>query len=270
MERWIQLDWAELLTLKMSVAEIAVRGVAVYFGLCVLLRVVPKRQAGKAGITDLLFVILLGGIAVDGIAKQAESLTDFFAVLVTVLLVGYGMDWLAFKYRWFRNLVLEPPTCLIRDGRVLHTNLRREMVTEEDLMSQLRRQDVDDPRCVQEAYLEADGEISVIRVQNGAAPGRPTAVPRSEACTDPDAPEPAAPDPRLNGAHRPGEKPTPDADHDAVLRDFLAAAGRLQARLDWHRQRAAEYREALARYGVRTRRTTEAKRAQGRERPRKE
>ena len=206
MERWVQLDWVELLTLKMSVAEVVVRGVAVYFGLCVLLRVVPKRQAGKAGITDLLFVILLGGIAVDSIAKQAESLADYFAVLVTVLLVGYGMDRLAFKYRWFRNLVLEPPTCLIRDGQVLRGNLRREMVTEEDLMSQLRRQDVDDPSAVKEAYLEADGEISVIRRQAGAAPGRSITTPRSEACADTDAPEPVAPDHRLNGTLRPGRQ----------------------------------------------------------------
>lgn len=156
----------ELFVLKLSIAEVIVRATLLYFGLCLLLRIIPKRQVGKSSLTDLLFVILIGSFTADAISKDAETVTDYFVVMLLVMLLAYAFDSLAYRYRWFRRLMLEPPTCLIKDGRLLKGNLRREMISEDDLMRELRREDVDNPAKVKEAYLEADGEISVVKKEN--------------------------------------------------------------------------------------------------------
>ncbi len=178
------LNFPETFAPTMSAAEIVVHGALVYLGLCVLLRVIPKRQAGKTAISDLLFVVIIGEIAGDALSHEAKSLTDFMLVLLTVMLLGYAVDWLAFRSRWLARLLQDKPTCLIRDGRILRANLRREMMSVDDLMTQLRQQDVEDPARVREAYLEADGEISVVKREPGDAPGRPATTPREEHWAD--------------------------------------------------------------------------------------
>jgi len=45
--------------------------------------------------------------------------------------------------------------------------MRRELITEEELMSHIRQQGVDDLSQVREAYLEGDGRISVVTYQKG-------------------------------------------------------------------------------------------------------
>jgi hypothetical protein len=54
MERLMQTDWSVLFRLEMSLPEILVRGTLVYIVLCLLLRIVLKRQAGRVSLSDLL------------------------------------------------------------------------------------------------------------------------------------------------------------------------------------------------------------------------
>jgi uncharacterized membrane protein YcaP (DUF421 family) len=69
--------------------------------------------------------------------------------------------------------LLEPaPLLLVRDGRILHRNLRRELMSVEDLLGKLREHGVDDVAQVRAARLESDGEMSVVR-RRGAAPDAP-------------------------------------------------------------------------------------------------
>jgi len=173
MERYFHMNATELFAPTISVAEVVVRAFVLYVGLLVLLRVIPKRQVGRSSPTDLRFVILVGNFAADGIAKRAESLSDVLVVLAAVLLLAYALDWLAYRAPLVRWLIFEPPTCLVRDGRLLKTNLRLEMVTEDELMRELRRQGVSDLAEVKSAQLEADGEISVLKCperEPGTAP----------------------------------------------------------------------------------------------------
>jgi uncharacterized membrane protein YcaP (DUF421 family) len=168
MNYFFQLDWAATFHPQFTMPEILVRGTAIYFGMIILLRVLPKRQAGTGTIASMLFTVLLGGIAVYGVVGKTNSLTDIGLLMVTVMLWSYVTDYLSYRSPWFRRLVQEPPTCLIRDGEVLHYNLRRERISEEELTSQLRRQDVENLESVRDAHLEADGTITVITKKDQA------------------------------------------------------------------------------------------------------
>lgn len=67
---------------------------------------------------------------------------------------------------------------LIKHGHILRHNLRRELLTEDELQSQLRQSGIDDIAAVKHAHLEPDGHISVIpftseahRPRRGGMPG---------------------------------------------------------------------------------------------------
>jgi uncharacterized membrane protein YcaP (DUF421 family) len=66
--------------------------------------------------------------------------------------------------------VLEPPPLpLIEHGRILRRNLRHEYVTLDELYSKLREHGITHPSEVEKAFMESDGEVSVIKRKQPAA-----------------------------------------------------------------------------------------------------
>jgi uncharacterized membrane protein YcaP (DUF421 family) len=275
MDYLLKVDWAEIFAPQLSLPEILVRGTVVYFALLTLLRILPKWEAGPGSIASMLFIIIIGDLAAEGVKGQADSVTDVLLMVATVAMWVIVVDRLSYHFKWFRFLVQDTPTCLIRDGRLLRGNLRRETMTEEDLKAQLRRQDVDDVAHVLEAYLEPDGSISVVKKEGHHPVTAAGATSPEEPC---DAPEPARgadagqqdnglspgrpDDASSNGDGQPdGSEGVPDDDPE--LRDFLAAAERLQARLEWHQEQVARFKEALTRHGVRFKPLAAGRREEG-------
>jgi uncharacterized membrane protein YcaP (DUF421 family) len=156
------IDWKTLLTPSIPLAETIVRGSAVYLSLFALLRVFLKRVTGTVGIADLLMIVLIADAAQNAMANDYTSITDGLILVATIIFWNYTLDWLGYRVPLLQRFVHPPPLQLIKDGRMLLHNMRRELITRDELMSQLREQGVDDLATVQEAHMEGDGRISVI------------------------------------------------------------------------------------------------------------
>jgi uncharacterized membrane protein YcaP (DUF421 family) len=151
------------------VLEIILRGTIMYLALFLLLRFVLKREAGTIGITDLLVVVLIADAAQNAMADDYKSVTDGLILVGTIVFWAYFLNWLGYHSPLFRNLVVPPPLALVRDGQVLPQNLRKELLTHDELLSQLRLQGVENLEDVEKAYMEPDGRISVIKRNGGEA-----------------------------------------------------------------------------------------------------
>ena len=158
-----QTDWQRLFIPEMSLLEILIRGTFTYITLCLLLRIVLKRQAGKVAMSDLLVVTLVAGVCRNPLVKDAYSITDGMLVVATVLIWSYLLDWLSYHFTLIHGLLHSPAVPLIRDGELLHENLERELLTENQLCSKLRRKGIRQPKEVAEAWMEGDGHVTVIK-----------------------------------------------------------------------------------------------------------
>ena len=171
LEDWLfNVDWAHVFVPDTPLLEIVVRGTAMYLALFLLLRLVLKRETGAIGISDLLVVVLIADAAQNGLADNYSSIPDGLILVLTIVFWSWALNWLGFRFRLFQRLVHPDPLPLVRDGRLLRRNLEKELITEGELMSQLRLQGVDNIADVSAAYMEGDGRISVIE-QNGASRG---------------------------------------------------------------------------------------------------
>jgi uncharacterized membrane protein YcaP (DUF421 family) len=135
----------------------------VYLTLVLLLRAIPKRNAGSISPNDMLTLILIGGIGADAAMGGSTSVGDLLLMIGLVLAWGYLLDLLEFYFPSLGRLFRDRQTALIEDGRLLRRNMRREMVTEEELMTALRKEGVENLSVVRSACLEADGEISLVK-----------------------------------------------------------------------------------------------------------
>jgi uncharacterized membrane protein YcaP (DUF421 family) len=157
------MDWREVFGLTVSPFELILRGTAIYLFLFVLFRIVVKRRVGSIGMADILILVIVADAAQNGMSGDYRSVTDA-AILVSTL-VSWNMliDWLAFRIPKLQSILEPPPLLLIDDGRVLHRNLSREYLSQSELRSKLREHEVADPREVAKAYLEPDGQLTVLK-----------------------------------------------------------------------------------------------------------
>jgi uncharacterized membrane protein YcaP (DUF421 family) len=146
--------------------EIFVRGSVMYLGLFALLRFVLKRQAGAIGISDLLVVVLIADAAQNAMAAEYTSIADGIVLVLVIIFWAFALDWIGFHNERFGKLVHPPPLPLVEDGELRRPNLRRELITVEELMSQLREQGVEDISQVKRAQMEGDGRISVVTLES--------------------------------------------------------------------------------------------------------
>jgi uncharacterized membrane protein YcaP (DUF421 family) len=156
------MDWKSIFSFDIPVVEIILRGSIMYISLFILLRVVLKRQAGGLGITDLLLITLIADASQNAMAGEYRSIPAGLVLVSTIIFWSYALDWLSYRYEWFSRLVEPRPLPLIRDGKMLRKNMRHELITEDELLSQLRQQGLDDLGKVKQAFMEADGHISVV------------------------------------------------------------------------------------------------------------
>ena len=164
------MDWKSLFTLDVPLFEIILRGSVIYISLFILLRVVLKRQAGSLGMTDLLLITLIADASQNAMAGEYRSITAGIVLVCTIIFWTYTFDWLSYKYPWFNRLTEPQPLPLIKEGRLLRKNMRRELITEEELMGQLREQGLDNVGKVKEAYMESDGHISIVEQEQEQKP----------------------------------------------------------------------------------------------------
>lgn len=156
-------DWGKVLTPDTPLLEIVVRGTLMYLGIFTLMRVVLKRQTGGVGMSDLLVTVLLSDAAQNGMADDYHSVSDGLLLVATIMAWSHAIDWLGHRFPRFQRLMYPPPLLLVRNGVLMRRNMRREFLTEEELMSQLRQQGVSDVTEVKEAFMEGDGNISVLQ-----------------------------------------------------------------------------------------------------------
>jgi uncharacterized membrane protein YcaP (DUF421 family) len=170
MDTLLHIDWKSVFVPTVSLLEIVLRGTVVYLLLFFVLRVL-RREAGALGISDLLVVVLIADAAQNAMSSEYKSVTEGAALVGTIIAWDYSLDWLGYRFQALGRLLRPAPLPLVKDGRALRQNLRREMVSMEELMSQLREQGVEHLSEVKKCYLEGDGHVSVIKKDSGGDGG---------------------------------------------------------------------------------------------------
>lgn len=161
MEKLFDVDWNSVFVPTESLLEIFIRGTIMYLGMFALLRIF-RRQSGTIGIADLLVIVVIADAAQNGMAGDSKSITEAILLILTIIFWNFLLDFLSDNFKFFERLVEPKKLLLINDGKLLRANLNKEMISYEELMSQLRQQGVEKVEKVKKCYLESNGHFSVL------------------------------------------------------------------------------------------------------------
>jgi len=142
---------------------ILIRSIVAFFVLLALTRIMGKKQLSQLTFFDYIVGITIGSIAatmsVDQNVKISNGLISLIIWGVIPILLGY----IGLKSRAFIRLTDGRPSIVVREGKVLEDEMKKNQLAIEELMMQLREKGVFKLDDVEMAIFETNGELSVMR-----------------------------------------------------------------------------------------------------------
>jgi len=153
----------DLFEIHVPVAELMLRGTLVYWLLFLIFRFILRRDVGAVGIADILLLVIVADAAQNAMSGGYDTFTEGAILVLTIVAWNWLLDFLSYRFTIVRRFASPQRLTLIQRGVPQRRNLRREFITMDELHEKLREQGVEKIADVKAAYLEGDGQISVIR-----------------------------------------------------------------------------------------------------------
>jgi uncharacterized membrane protein YcaP (DUF421 family) len=154
---------ADLFRIHVPVLELVLRGTLVYWLLFCIFRFVLRRDVGAVGIADVLLLVVIADAAQNAMSGGYQTFTEGAILVLTIAGWNWLLDFLSFHFVAVRRFTTPSRLTLVRAGILQRRNMRREYITVEELKEKLREQGIEKMSEVKAAYLEGDGQISVVR-----------------------------------------------------------------------------------------------------------
>jgi uncharacterized membrane protein YcaP (DUF421 family) len=161
MDNLIQLLFGE--GKDLNVLQMCCRGLGVFFIALLLIRISGRRTFGKHSAFDNTLAIILGAILSRAVVGASPFLPTIACSLLLVVL-HRTLAWMSIKNPWISNLLKGNNIPLYKNGKINYENLERSLLSEKELMSDLRSKGaVTSLDEVDEINMETSGEVSVIK-----------------------------------------------------------------------------------------------------------
>ncbi|MEN0663449.1 DUF421 domain-containing protein [Caldifermentibacillus hisashii] len=142
---------------------ISLRVVVVYLLIVLIFRLMGKREIGELGIIDLVVFIMIADIAVIAIERYNESFFKPMLPMGILVLIQVIFSQFSLRSRNFRKLVDGEPIIIIKDGKIIEKQMKKQRYNFDDLLMQLRENNIRYISDVEFAILEPTGKLSVIK-----------------------------------------------------------------------------------------------------------
>jgi uncharacterized membrane protein YcaP (DUF421 family) len=142
--------------------QISLRGIIVFIFTLVMVRISARRSLARRTVFDSVFLVILASVlarAINGSSDLLPTIGGGFAMVAFHRLLA----WIAFYSHGFGNLIKGADEILIREGELVHRELRNHHITRHDLEEDLRLAlHAEDLARIRSARLERSGDISFI------------------------------------------------------------------------------------------------------------
>lgn len=171
-------SWAEIL-------RVLIIGSVAYAALVLVLRVSGKRTLGQLNAFDFIVTVAFGSTLATILLNSDVAFLEGLTALVLLAGLQFVVAWVSAHLPGARSAVTAGPVALVVSGELQHAQLRRNRLSESEVLQAVRASGSGDISDVATVVLETNGTISVITksklgngsalkgIRNSAAPERP-------------------------------------------------------------------------------------------------
>ena len=171
MDQYFFVSWQGLL-------RVVLLGSLAYASLILLLRVSGKRTLSKMNAFDLVVTVALGSSFATVLLSKDVPLAEGVLAFATLVSLQYVVAWLSTYSPRLQRIVKSEPAMLLHRGEYLFGAMRRERVTEDEILAAVRSSGIAGLGDVEAIVLETDGSFSVISRESAQPPSTMSTVKR--------------------------------------------------------------------------------------------
>ena len=147
--------------LHLPILEKLLRPAIVYLVLVVFLRAFGKRELAQLNPFDLVVLLSLSNTVQNAIIGDDNSVTGGVIGAFSLLAINWILMQILYRMPKLNKQLAGTATILISDGKVDYDALKRETLTEEELLSALHKQSFDRYEDVRRCVLEPNGTFFI-------------------------------------------------------------------------------------------------------------
>nr|WP_307406971.1 DUF421 domain-containing protein [Neobacillus ginsengisoli] len=145
----------------LTTMEWCLRTVIAYFILLISAKVMGQRAISQLRLLDFVIALMLGNIIAHPLSDQTIGMKGSIVSTIALVALYMGGVFLSLKWVGFRKVVDSVAFPLINKGEISYQGLKKARISIEDLLSELRKEKVEDVKKVALALWESDGKISI-------------------------------------------------------------------------------------------------------------
>ena len=139
-----------------------IRSIILYVAVLISLRVMGKGEIAEMNCFDLVITLLIAEVASTPMENNDIPMLYGVAALTGLIFMQTLISLLGLKFRSVGRIVSGKPSILIDKGKIDYKMLKKEKITINELLEQLRIQGYFNIKYVQYAILETDGNLSFV------------------------------------------------------------------------------------------------------------
>lgn len=120
-----------------------------------------KRQLGQLQLSELVTTLLLSEIAADPITNPDVPLLHAVVPILLLFFLEIIISFTATKVPKFKKLFDGVPCIVVVKGKLDQRQLRKNRISLDELLSEMRKKDIYDISDVEYAILEQNGQLSI-------------------------------------------------------------------------------------------------------------
>ena len=141
---------------------VLIRTIVLYLFIVAGIRLLGKHQIGQLEPSELVLTLIIADLASVPMQDNGIPLLDGLIPIVVLLTLSTIISVLCTQSIRFRTLLCGKPSIVVKNGMVIEDELRKNRLTLDELMEELRIQGYADFKSIKFALLETNGQLSVL------------------------------------------------------------------------------------------------------------
>ncbi|HET7173312.1 MAG TPA: YetF domain-containing protein [Nocardioidaceae bacterium] len=154
--------WHDIFTLGEPALDKVIRAVLIYAFLVLALRVAGKRELAQLNTLDFVVLLAVANAVQNGLIGNDSSVTGAVLGAAVLFVVNGSLAFVLFRQARLRRLVEGTATVLVRGGVIDIHSMRREGMTDDDLLVVAQEAGVESLDEIDSARLEPSGKVVVV------------------------------------------------------------------------------------------------------------
>lgn len=143
-----------------------IRSIILYTAVLISMRIMGKGEIAEMNCFDLVITLLIAEVASLPMENNDIPMINGIAALTGLVAMQTIVSFLSLKFRSISTILSGKPSILINKGQIDYKELKKERVSINELLEQLRIQGYFNIKYIQYAILETDGSLSIVPTSN--------------------------------------------------------------------------------------------------------